>query len=524
MRSTKHRDALVPALLALSLALLIGAWVFGNPPSAAPDEADHYVRALGTGLGDLRGRPPGPQYTAAVNREIASAAAASNDRRVSQVKWQLRTSREFTVPRGLEFSAFGCASAQPKRPWSCLDAGRTLPRSANTPTTHLGTYQPFMYLPSGLAMRLAHSPLAAFAVGRAVNGAISIALLAAAVFLLWNPALGAVSLLGFMAAVTPMVLFLGSTVSPSGPETSAGVCFAAALIRLARGPSSKWTLLGLAAGGCVLALSRPLGPLYVVVSVLALALVVGPRPALLRLGRTRGAVAACGAIVVAMAVGAFWELAYDAHPPSHLAGVLSSVPSSARQLQYVLQQAVGYFGALDSPLPGPAYAAWLLVLAALLAAALVVSDSRDRLRLGLLIVGVTVVTIGIAALQLQTGFDLQGRYVVALLALIPLWAGELLSLKAGRIRANRLQRLALGVAGVTACVHLVAWYANGHRAAVGTGGSWLFPFDSRWDPPGGWIPWLAIVLIAVAIYLLAAVTALRPGGPNDVSSAPPVAS
>ena len=44
-----------PATVAIGLALLLAAWVFGNPPGAAPDERAHYVRALGAGSLELDG-------------------------------------------------------------------------------------------------------------------------------------------------------------------------------------------------------------------------------------------------------------------------------------------------------------------------------------------------------------------------------------------------------------------------------------------------------------------------------------
>jgi hypothetical protein len=37
----------------------------------------------------------------------------------------------------------------------------------------------------------------------------------------------------------------------------------------------------------------------------------------------------------------------------------------------------------------------------------------------------------------------------------------------------------------------------------------MFPFNADWEPPGGWLPWLALVAIATAIYLLAGVVAVR---------------
>ena len=43
--------------LVIGLSLLGIAWLFGNPPFAAPDERDHFVRVLGIANGQLVGAP-----------------------------------------------------------------------------------------------------------------------------------------------------------------------------------------------------------------------------------------------------------------------------------------------------------------------------------------------------------------------------------------------------------------------------------------------------------------------------------
>src|SRR5258708_11118343 len=55
-----------PRLLSAGFLLLALAWVVGNPPGSAPDEPEHYIRALSVGNGQLLGdttgaTPMGPQ-------------------------------------------------------------------------------------------------------------------------------------------------------------------------------------------------------------------------------------------------------------------------------------------------------------------------------------------------------------------------------------------------------------------------------------------------------------------------------
>ena len=55
LTAARQAGAASAGLLAAGLALLIAAWVFANPPGAAPDERAHYVRALRAGSLELAG-------------------------------------------------------------------------------------------------------------------------------------------------------------------------------------------------------------------------------------------------------------------------------------------------------------------------------------------------------------------------------------------------------------------------------------------------------------------------------------
>ena len=57
----ERRPARLAAALVIPVFLLAFAWAFSNPPGAAPDEADHLVKALGTAglhVGTAAPRPP----------------------------------------------------------------------------------------------------------------------------------------------------------------------------------------------------------------------------------------------------------------------------------------------------------------------------------------------------------------------------------------------------------------------------------------------------------------------------------
>ena len=160
------------------------------------------------------------------------------------------------------------------------------------------------------------------------------------------------------------------------------------------------------------------------------------------------------------------------------------------------------FGWLDSSAPFVVYVLWWVALATLVSIALMVGKARDRLVLALLTGGTVVLTLLIAVLNLaQTGFGMQGRYVLPMAVVVPVLAGEVLVRHPGRWCAPVQRRLApfFVLAGG---LHAMAWYANARRSAVGADGSWLFMGSSEWSPPTGWYPLAVLVVLAVVAVAL----------------------
>ena len=113
-------------------------------------------------------------------------------------------------------------------------------------------------------------------------------------------------------------------------------------------------------------------------------------------------------------------------------------------------------------------------------------------------------TIAVRSSSSGPGFGAQGRHVLPVLVLVPLWAGEIL-----RRRPEGLAWL-LPAAGVLwAAGQAVAWLANARRAAVGTDGSWWFFGAAEWSPPGGWWVWAVLAAAGAALGLAATIAARR---------------
>lgn len=506
VRGRRPRSIPPPVVVAVFYSALSLAWILGNPAGSAPDEGAHYLKALAVSGGDLAGRrvvlPPPPP-----GRKEA---------------WIQRTTRAVEVPAGLSPDGLQCSAGRPERSAACQDGAR--PSGAVTQGfTTVGTAQPTAYLAPGLAARLAGDPVAAMQLGRGAGALLALGLIWAAVALVWDRSWRMASMVGLAIAITPTAVFLVASVTASGLEVVAAVCFFAGLLRVTRQPPpATWTWAALGVSGVALVTSRSLGPLWMAldVTVVVAAHGAGPSWAVLRSAGHR-ALAAFGAIAVAVALSVGWELAVQPHGRLDLGALGAALVPSVKDLRRVLAEVIGVFGALDSPMPAFAYLVWLAMLAALVLAALRVGRRRDRVVMLALAGGLVVLTVAVAALNLaQTGFGMQGRYVLPMVVTLPLLAGEVWARRPGTAPSLRYTHLApalvFGVAGV---LHAVGWYANARRAAVGTDGSWMFMGSSEWSPAIGWYPLASLVALSVGALVLCAAHAARQPAPLDEAAA-----
>lgn len=481
---------------------------------SSPDEGQHYLKSLAVSAGEPAGdrvaAPPSPSES----KELA---------------WVKRTGRSVDVPGGLSPVGLGCNAGNARQSAAC-QLGVKPPPGPSTAPSAVGTAQPTTYLVPGILARLADNPVTAMQLGRMGNAAVSLALICLAVGLLWDRSLGGISIMGLVAAATPMAVFLMSSLTASGPEVAAGVCFFAALLRVTRGPSPRaWPWAALAVSGVVLAASRTLGPLWVAVDVTVVVVASGVQSAW-NVVRSAGRRAfwALSAVVFGVLLGLGWEAAVQPHGPFDPGALRAAMRRSYEDLHRVLGELIGVFGSLDSVMPAYAYVLWWVMLAVLCMAALCVGRWRERVAIVGLAVAVVGLTLAISLLNLaQTGFGMQGRYVLPLAVGLPLLAGEALVRRPTPKRPARpgrfsLERLLVPFVLCGGAVQTVAWYANARRSAIGTDGSWVFMRSSEWAPRGGWYPWLALVVLATTIALVLAVVAFRtptrPVGPKDAVS------
>lgn len=488
-----------PALLAAGWSLLMAAWLVGNPPFASPDEGSHYLRAIEVGRGHL------------ITDRAPERALGGNEKALA---FNRQLTYEVEVPAGLEPLPFGCYILEERAPAACIDGFDPRDEVVET-VTPVGNYQPLPYLLPGVALRLGNEPAHALRWGRVPGAIVSLALLALAVALLWQPG-SPLALAGPLVAVTPMALFCGASLTGSGTEIAAGIATIAAILRVTRDdPAPRWAWVAGGAAGALLALTRSLGPLWLLLALALFAALGGGR----RWRRAkRPGLAAAGLLVYALLFNRAWEAAHGAEPPIGFRNLRGVLGDAVDEMWRASSELIGKFGYLEFVLPWPLYVAWFGMGFALIALALGAGTRRERLVLA----GATAAALAIpmllwiAAIR-HTGVGLQGRYVLPVLVAVPLLGGEVLHRRRDRLPSGVARAVPLAAALVAGAGHLVAWYWNARRSAVGTDGPLLFLGDAEWSPPIGWGPWLALALVGAAAVAYAGVASGRSPRPPSPS-------
>ena len=252
-----------------------------------------------------------------------------------------------------------------------------------------------------------------------------------------------------MLVVTPMVLFCGASLNGSahGDRRRGRVLRLPAAGRPSRCAATRWWVLT-ALSGAVLALSRSVSPLWLVLALLVALAWSGARP-FARAGAGSGVAAqprrSCSA---AVAVNRVWEALYGSHTLVDLSELHAGLVAGAHEWWTALPELVGKFGYLDVKLPLVVPVVWLGLVGALLAARRGAVRRRERVLLAVVLVAALARSGGLlrGAACGPIGFGLQGRHVLPILVAVPLLAGETLYRRRERARRQRwLARFAVAI-------------------------------------------------------------------------------
>ncbi|MEW2415223.1 DUF2142 domain-containing protein [Streptomyces sp. NPDC046866] len=490
------RSARTPKRLwAVSFALfltLAASWSAATPLGGSPDEHAHFIRAAAVARGQFGGTEVMVPHT------VAGIEGKFAETGVRLPQWYTE------LPRQHE-----CYSWNQARPASCAPeighSGKTV-----RATTAAGRYHPAFYLATGWPSLLVKGPQGLYLM-RLMAAVICSALLASAVVTAAEWRRRSVAVLGVLTAATPMALYMGGMVNPSGGEIAAGILVWTALLSLLVSPDPRLLnrrLARVGIGGLVLINIRPLGLIWFAGAV-AFALLLQQRGALRQILRRKALWAWTALLGLATAGALLWAAAHPDHSVINTPKTLT-VTEAARQTfgntETYVQQMVGYFGWLDTPAPAFTYLIWLGVTAVLAALGLAYGRGREALALlGMLAAIVVVPVVAQSSQAEKLGMVWQGRYLLPFAVGLPLMAA-LIGASRSQGRDFPWRRLTGFAAAGLALADAAAFFWVLRRFAVGTAGPWV-PFSAHWAPPGGWVLWTG-VYTAAAFAL--ALTALMP--------------
>ena len=455
----------------LGIALMLAAWVAASRPFAPPDEAAHYLRALGIANGQLVGPrvplPPDPVTPPA------------------QQAWAQQDTRGVVASARMSPPGLPCVNGRANVSGSCLDA------------TYTGDYHPLPYLLPALALTLSHDESTGLWLARAASALPCLVFILLAIALLWDGSV--LSLLGLFAALAPTTLFVASVLNPDGVQIASALAFTAAGLRIARCPSRSpaWVWSALVISGAVAVLSWQLGPGFVIVSLVLIAGTLDghDRGELLR---THGKALRILAATLVSALAAYLAYGFGSglfHSSFSPFPIVQSLRLGTDQLRLVARESVAVFGPEKVFLPSGSYWVWWLLVVALLAGAISYGKRRDRVVVSVaVLIAIAFPVVFYAGFQRQTGFGLQGRYVVPVLMLMPLLAGELLTRRRRQLPAWLVRWAPVVLVDVVAVFQLFAWDVAA-RAAAGEPRAIWFLTHPVWSPPGGWSVWTTLSVL-----------------------------
>jgi hypothetical protein len=492
------------------VTLFLISFAGANPPGAVSDEPDQYVKAIAAGRLDI------------VGTKVSAEQARSMDYWLPSINQVLTSypsfaglARAYTIPSSLDPRYLGCTVEVALA--TCLNRSRPpIPTATEVIVSSVGTYQPFIFVPAGLVMRLAGSTIPALLLGRLTFALLAALLLFGALLVALRARPGPVSIASLALCVAPTSVLVMSAISTSGAESAAGIAWWVALLAATEPKAQRaawWLAL---AAGLVCAVARTTGPVWLLAITIAV-LVFRGRQAFWR-GVRSGRWLAIATVAVSVAAGLVtlgWQLAVQ--PLSLESPVATVADASPSIIGFILARAISTFGWGD---PSPLLAeVWTLMVAVLVllgvASALRRWAGREIVALVMTAVGGVALVAAFLAFGSHAGLT-QGRWFIAPLAGVPILSGWMASSPpAARIQPTLRIVSEVLIVGAVACL-ATFWWINEYRYAV-QGGSLFFIGHTLWQPLLGWAPWIVCGVLGLSALLTAAFVGDRTSGATALS-------
>jgi hypothetical protein len=486
-------------LVVLVLSFLsLACWSFADPLVAAPDEQAHVIRAVALDHGQL-----GHRATPTSKVQVTVSVPASiNESKFWMICWRFHA----------KVSAL------------CSPAWTNSSTMVST-TTHVGHYPPFYYALVGTGSYVSEQRGGIYWM-RLVSDAMSAVMLALCAYVAVRWSRRRSLIVGLFVSLTPVTLFLSSSVNPSGFEITTAIClWTAAAVYALDYPTTppRGLVVVIGATASILTLVRGLSPLWVALVAAVLAMFVGPSQ-LIRLVRARRDVQFALAAVCLCGLFAVWWIFSQG-----TLNVLAShvrVPRGASEFQTMrlvadhlfsrIRESIGVLGWLDTPMPTALYLVWYALPLILLGVALARSTWRQRIALVTLVVLVLVVPVIVISRRAhEIGIVWQWRDALPLAVGAVIFSAGLFEGPSGTGMLRR--RVAVAIVATVSLLQVVAFYVNLRRYAVGVNGPHLFFLRNQgWSPPTGQLLTLATYgLVTASLGALAMLWLITSSGPLD---------
>lgn len=488
----------------LALSALGVLWVIANPIGNSPDEPSQIARAAAL----VRGHPVGGHVT-------GRAAAYT-------LVYVPRTYALQYNGSGAPTGGDECYRFRPTVPASCekiVASGTTVPD-----VTYMGHYPLLYYAIVGLPSLVTTSDLGLYLM-RVMSVLLDSAFLALAVMCSRRWSDSPVLVACVWVVTTPTAIFLNASVNASGLEiasaVAAWVAGAVLVIEQGRTRPAPGLVAVVAASSAVLALTRPISVVWVVIIVATLALTGRGRVDWQTWWASRGVRTGAVGVTVAVSLAVIWVIAahgLDVVPsgtPPPSSPFVRLLAESVSAVGHGVIQAAGTFGWLDTGEPAVAVLALLVAVSIPAVLCLARSTTADSVAVSTLMAASLIVPVLLVLVAIQRdGTEAQGRYFMPLWVGLPLLASALQRPLPHRF-AKRLTRVMviLPAGGM-----VIAFWWNLHRVSVGIGGPY-FPWDSipkKWNPP---VPSTLLVLMCLVTVSALAALFLRFSPPAPMPTA-----
>jgi Predicted membrane protein (DUF2142) len=402
--------------------------------------------------------------------------------------------------------------------------------AGTTDSTHMN-YSPLYYLAVGWPSLILNGDDAIY--GMRVASAVITALMLAAAFTTSVRRRGAAAV-GVVAAATPITVYFGAVVNPSGLEISSALLAWASFLSMVRAepgaPGMRRDRTMFAVSAAVLMVVRPLGPVWIAILVAAiLATSTGLRDRIRRTLRSPGMRWTSALLAISLLIAGLWDLAQNTmgvlprvNPDYTLAkGLYVSIFAQPG----LMTQMVGDIGWLDTRVPTFTMMAWYGVIAALLLVSLILGNRRERLVL-LSLTALIVLFPIIFEVYSGPGYGVawQGRYTLPLAVGLPILSAEILLRRLSGVAWGSIPRAFATTLGATLALAYLCqvWWAWRRFSESGTIER-VFPLHhTSWSPPIGWTAmlFLAVAGCAGLFLLLRSASSVMPDGHSEIAADP----